>query len=797
MTRIPAKQPSALCGWSRLPAGFLLLASLATSLAALVDHAHADDLKSATRELSDVETASMQLRQLPLRGSQLRSATYVEERLTDGELFYRLRDYVRASIIFTDIVDNHPKHAAYPDALFLLAESLFQANDYLGARARYRLILDRADEARYRPHLQAALGRLIEIAIHIRDFDGIDRYFERLSRLPPSEVESATAYFRAKYLYSVAVPGESLANADAPLPKPDPAKLEAARLAFEAVAQRSPYYPQARYFIGVIYTLRGQYNQAIDAFARVAKLTATTDAQRDILELSRLALGRLYYETLQLDRSVEAYQTVPRTSRYFDVALYEVAWTYIRQGDATRAERALEVLAVAAPDSRYIPDAKLLRGNLLLRNGRYDAANTVFTEVVKEFQPVHDQLQQLIAQQEDPREFFRRLVRENLDEFDAQAFIPPLAQRWSIVEGDMERALAAVGDLSQARKLTVETGNVVERLTAALNAPNRVNIFADLRNHRERTVALRNRLARVRESLIAADAASSAKYNSAELSTVRTRRREIERLLAGLPVKDADFQSRNSRAGSGFGTLGKQLSELEVQLMGMDARIVATRRYMSDTMKAPEQQAGVTAYKAELDTQQQAVADYRDQISKLRTEIEAGRLQVGVGDGNYLRDDQLREEHKQLVARERAIIASLGGRPSSQMDQLFARVDAAEALIIAHDAKIDEVVSERAAEMQKVLDEESQKLVGYRERIAQLDGETVDVVGGITYANYQQVQKRFYDLVLKADVGTIDVGWAQREEHRMRIELLTRERSRTLQALDDEFREIMDERGTK
>lgn len=782
---------------SRLPVGLVLAASVTTSLAVAAVHAHADDLGSAARELSDVETAAMQLSRLPLRGSQLRSATYVEERLADGEMFYRLRDYVRASIIFTDLVDNHAQHTAYPDALFFLAESLFQANDYLGARSNYRLILDHADERRYRPHLQAALGRLIEIAIHIRDFDGIERCFERLSRLPPSEVESATAYFRAKYLYSVAVPLDALVDEDAPLPKPDPAKLEAARAAFEAVAQRSPYYPQARYFIGVIYALRGQYAQGIEAFARVAQLAATTDAHRDIVELARLALGRLHYETMQLDRSVEAYQTIPRTSRYFDLALYEIAWTYIRQGDATRAERALEMLVVAAPGSRHIPDATLLRGNLLLRNGKLESAKAAFAEVIREFQPVQEQLEQLVASQEDPQAFFQALVRENLEEFDAQAFLPPLAQRWASFEADMERALAAVGDLSRARKLIVETDNVVQRLTGALNASNRVNIFPDLRLHRERTVALRNRLSRARESAIAAEVASNSKYNSAELTTVRARRREVERLLKGLPVAGADFEKRNAHAGSGFTALAKQLSELDVQLMGMDARIVATGRFMSDTMTKADQQAGVAAYKAELETQEKAVADYREQISKLRMEIEAGDLQVGVGDGNYLRDDQLREEHKQLVARERAILASLGGRSSSQVDQLFARIDAAEVLIVAQDKRIDEVVSERAADMQKVLDEEGQKLVGYRERVAQLDGETESVVGGIAYANYRRVQKRFYDLVLKADVGTIDVGWAQREEHRMRIELLTRERSRTMQSLDEEFREIMDERGTK
>ena len=55
------------------------------------------------------------------------------------------------------------------------------------------------------------------------------------------------------------------------------------------------------------------------------------------------------------------------------------------------------------------------------------------------------------------------------------------------------------------------------------------------------------------------------------------------------------------------------------------------------------------------------------------------------------------------------------------------------------------------------------------------------------------VRARFYDLVLRADVGNIDVSWADREEHRQRVELLTRQRATEIQALDDEFQEIMDE----
>jgi tetratricopeptide (TPR) repeat protein len=781
---------------TRLPVMFV-----AATLLCVAGNAHrgrAQDLQPALGEMTDIEQRAEQLRKEAVRGSELHSPTFVEERLTDGELFYRLHDYVRASIILTDIVENYPQHASYPDALFLLGESLFAASDFLGARAQYRTILDHADEPKFRSRVQPALGRLIEIAIRIRNFDGIDRYFERLARSPAGEVEAATAYFKAKYLFNVAVPAEASARppaVDTPLPAIDPQKLELARAAFAAVAEGSPYSLQAHYFTGVIYTLRGQYDLAIDAFKRVVSGKPVNDAQRDVVEQAQLSLGRLYYETDRVQLALDAYQAIPHTSKRFETALYEIAWTYIRAGDSTRAERSLEVLGVAAPESQNIPDAKILRGNLLLRDGRFSAAFDVFKEVTKEFQPVRDQLDQLLAKQPDPHAYFRELVRQNLDQFDDEAFLPPLALRWARIEGDMRRAVDAVSDLSQARHMTQETGDVVDRLTIALGAPNRVNVFPDLRALRERSVALRNRVERVRQQAVSAEEAQSKQYNSAELSEVRAQRRELERALAALPVKDSDFEKRNGAVDVQFVAFQKQLSELEVQLLGMDARIVATDRYLSDTMTSEAQRTAADSYRAELVTQRQAMGDYRDQLAKLHRDLEGARLQVGVGDSSYERDDTLRENHQRLVERERQLVAALGGRSSGDTEALFRRAAAVEAGLETKDKEVQQVADERARVMQKVISEETVKLDGYRTSLTGLDSQTEDVVGGLAYLNYRQVQQRFYDLVLKADVGVVDVGWADREEHRTRIENLTRDRARALQSLDDEFSEIMDERG--
>jgi TolA-binding protein len=759
-----------------------IVVALVVLCGSLSSAAVAQDLDAITRETTSIEGQVDALVREPLEEQGRRSATFVEERLTDGELFYRLQDFVRASIIFTDIVDNHREHAAYSDALFLLADSLFRAGDYLGARTRFREVIASSADPRFRPFVQRALGRLIEVAIHTRDFDGIDEVFQQLSRLPPAEVEAATSYFRAKYLFNRAVPTEDVLRDPAARARIDASQLDQARAAFEAVASGSPYYPQALYFIGVIFTVREQYPQAIDAFTRVLRTEATTPEHQEVAELSYLALGRLYYETDQLAQSVEAYTSVQRTSSRFDIALYELAWVHIRRGDSVRAERALEVLTLASPDSRYIPDGKLLRGNLLLRNGRLEEAERVFQEVYREFNPVRRELDDMLrAHDSDPLAFFRGLVHDNLEVFDANAFLPQAAQRWGRGEGDMDRALDTLADLAQARQLVNETTQLVERLTAALASANRVGIFADLRRQLERSTQLHNRITRVRRSLLATEGGTG------ELAEVRRQRRELERYLDNMPTTDEEIAAQDDEILGQIRRLERELARLEVVLLGIEARVTGIEHYLDSPNRTPVPDADA-AVRAEAANHRASVREYRRQIEELRVALESARLQVGAGDDRYRRQGRIREEYNRLIAREQRL-----GGGGGRTDELLRRLGEAERRLDQRDGELERVANERAAEIRRQVDEESQRIVGYQQTLAQLDTEAEEVVGAVTYHNFRLVQRRFYDLVLRADVGRIDVTWAVREEHRMRVEILTRERQRELQALDDDFREIMDE----
>ncbi|MGB8329498.1 MAG: tetratricopeptide repeat protein [Polyangiales bacterium] len=756
-------------------------------IVSVVPDASAQGPNATDRELSDLEADTQRLMARSVRPDALKSSTFVEERLTDGELYLRLGDYLRAAILLTDIVEHYPTHRAYPEAVFLLGESLFFAGDYLGARRRYAEVIDRGDESAFSPYFQPALSRMIEIGIHTRDFREVDQYFSRLEALPTSKLSVTTAYFRAKYLYHRAVPVDE--GLDSPVlaerQEVDESRLEQARKGFAAIPSGSEFALRSKYFVGTIHTLRGEYLDAIAAFRGVLGFEPANEEERQVIELTYLALGRLYYETEQLEQAIEAYRAIEQASPHFDESLYELAWTYIRMGDAVQAERALEVLSVTAPDSALNADGKVLRGDLLARAGRYEEAEVVFDEVRPTFGPIRDELERTRREHPDLHAYFRGVVRENLDSFDIDDFLPKEARRWIDLEGDYQRALEVLADLSEAKQLVRETDDLAQRITAVLSAPNGVNVFSDMRRQRERTTGLRNRAARVRGELIEEEAGSGVRRGG-EIDRVRARRRELQTAVMKMPVDTEDFVERDFELLEEYRKAQRDLQRLRVEILGLEARITAASTGLA---AVDPEKVDRSALRQQLEGHQAEITEYEAQLTWIRRRLEVGRLHIGVGDRRYQADDAERTKFIELIDRERRLAGSGGPR----YDTAFSRVAATERLLDQRDAAVASVVQQRVSEMLEVIDEETANLARYRVALGSLEGETEDVVGAITFLNFNRVHDRFYELVLRADLGKIDVSWAKREDRRLRIDTLTRERARELQALDEEFRDVMDQ----
>lgn len=748
--------------------------------------ARGQDLASAERSVAAIERASADLLAVPMSEQPLRSANWAEERLAEAEMYFRLGDYQRSGLLLTDLVENHPEVPATAEARLMLADSLFESGEMIGASQRYRDVLDRSQsDPTYRRYAERALGRVVEIALRTRRFEGLDAYLARASGDPGSEAASATAYFRGKYLYGLAVPESVGATGRVGSEGFDAGRLEEARRLFASVGDDTTYGAQAHYFVGVIHVLRQELGQAIEAFRGVTRLPVESPEQRRVQDLAFLAIGRVQHALRLYPAALEAYGQVPRTSAVLPRALFETAWVQVALEDNTAAARTLEVLVLAAPDSPLIPEAQLLRANLLLRSGHQREADVIFTEVGETARPVLEDLDRLVQQHEDLVTHFASVVREQRESFSVDTLLPESARRWSVEDPQFDRAVAALTELTTTRRLIRETADLVERLGLALESRTVVNVFSDTREQAQIIEALRNRIEAQRAALARAEERAST-VASPELRAARERRRALEAELGSAPTTGDSIEARDERRVQQLRMLGRRLREVEVEIMGLDARITATEHFLAT--RPMSNASGTEAVRAELAMHRSAVAAYRAHVVELRRAIELARMDVGVGDDLYVRDAETRTRYEAALAEERRLSGQVGG----PAEAYYRRLAAVERGLVAREAEILGIVRTRTATIRAVVTEESRNLQDYRATLASLEGDAEVVVGGVSAETFRRVRGRFYDIIIRSEIGHVDVAWVEREQHRQELEELTQTRAAELEEIDSEFNDITD-----
>lgn len=741
-----------------LSAGFFLVA----------EKAQADDVERISSEINELRVQAEALRARYLRTKEYKGSQYVAERLIDGENFYRIKDYQRAAIIFMDIIENYPGTAAYGDALYLYADSLFLSRDYLGARDWFRRVVEEkgiSGTARFR---QKAIERLIEIAIHLGDFQGIDAYFVQLGRTPTPEAQ----YVKGRYYYF---------RGD----------LDQARQHFEAVSGDPLITLKAVYMQGVILTRQDKYEQAIEQFLRGRSFEPKTNEEREIVDLLNLGAGRLYFEKGFVQHASECYQRIQNNSPFFDAALYEAATVLIQAGDTIRAEQTLEVLTVAVPDSKYIPRAKMLRGNLLLRAGRYDEAEKVFDELIGDFTPVMKQLDLVIEQQQqDTRQFFVDLVERSMTTLDVSGALPALVVRWVSEERDVQRALELANDLGTTKEYVRETERLVSLLEAVIDGPSLINAIPMLRDAQRKAQQIENRIGQLRVKLMSI-AEKKGEHSSGEFAALKQERQALEKKLRQLPTTDAEYKLRENESRKIYDRMRKELSRNIIRIDQLTAMVVAIEKFITDPRYVEgATEESVQAVVEELERHKASINSMREEVLIVQRDVDAARYQVGVGDIVDREDAELKKQIRELAQKERNLLRSQGGETGIRLERAYASADSVELLISSFSEEVNREAHRQIETMQRQVHSEKDRVVNYQSELRLLRDEAEEVVGGVAFENFSNVRKRFYDLILKADVGIIDVAWLRKEEHTTRINELTKGRLNEIRTLDDEFQEV-------
>ena len=149
------------------------------------------------------------------------------------------------------------------------------------------------------------------------------------------------------------------------------------------------------------------------------------------------------------------------------------------------------------------------------------------------------------------------------------------------------------------------------------------------------------------------------------------------------------------------------------------------------------------------------------------------------------------KEHEFLIAF-RSRLTDQGQRSElDELAQLMGRCDGVDTTLRLFNGRLYQGVDEKLADVRAVLAEEQQAIDGYAAQVASQRTDTDQVAGALIHEGFQQVSQRFYDIVVRADVGIIDVAWALKDSKTKEVSGLVRQQKMDLKLLDDEFSEVM------
>jgi tetratricopeptide (TPR) repeat protein len=707
------------------------------------------------------------------------------QRFSDGEIQYLLNDYATASVLFYDLVANKDfqKSPRYPDALFYLADSLYAQKNYLGSRLYLRQLL-----ALRRSHYKEALARYLEIAGRLNEFTGIDEYINQARGLSGGALPPELTYVYAKWMFR----RQDLAVEE---------RIARSRAIFQTLAgdQTGPFHVQSAYFIGVGYVRLKQWDQALAQFLAVTQAQARDEKERAVKELADLSMGRVYFEVGKYDDAIDRYARISQQSDSFPDSLYEIAWSYVRKGELERAKNATEVLLLVAEDSVLAPEATILQGTLLQKLQKYDEAIDTYNGVINKFSPVRDEIDALLTVNKDPVQYFDELLARNEKTLDVTRLLPPVALKWASTRQEVAEAVEITSALDASRRGIEESGAIADRILRSLDERG-VESFPVLQEGYTRADAVDTALTRAEASLTRIEEFLVDDLMNEEqrrtLGELKQKQQELKRRIETLPTTSEQVRARKDRIQAAIDALDKTAFQLGIDIQAQQAQLTAIRKYVDDTKaQRKDKVEDEKAFLEKVTLEQRALDGMQAQLDELRAQLLSERNNADKAVGG---EGLLKQEYAQLLEQERLLLAQARQGLSAEAQKVLLRADVVRAdtnavreRVVRSKGIVRERVAQKAQKLREQVLLEQHLIEGYRTETAAVTGETRNLVGRIAFDSFKRVRQSFYDLVLKADVGVVDVSFQRKQDKTSSIQKLASQKDRELKQLDDEFKEVL------
>lgn len=280
----------------------------------------------------------------------------------------------------------------------------------------------------------------------------------------------------------------------------------------------------------------------------------------------------------------------------------------------------------------------------------------------------------------------------------------------------------------------------------------------------------------------------------AELDRLQKLRKKLAAELKKLPKSTDGYSTRVKKMRGLIDQIDSNALAIQLEIKNLENMLKSIEAYYYRTIKT--QRVPKAVMQRNLDAVKKQVTVLKGLVKGLREDLADNRNNLGIGDSVMAYEKKLRAQYAAVLTREQQLTAAAAANLTpdkaarkARIDSLLVRIQRADSNLKGVNQRIDGYLAAKRGEILRVLAEEKAKLAGYRQQVALYAPSSKEVVGGVALQNFRKVSQMVQGVLVKADVGVLDVVWAIKNLAKGQYEKKESLFMRAMEALKLKYRE--------
>ncbi|MBP5406839.1 tetratricopeptide repeat protein [bacterium] len=677
-------------------------------------------------------------------------------KMKKGRIFFENGKYDTASDLFYSVVALHPDNDAMrSEALLMLAESLYRQKNYISSARYYEMLLSATGN---RDYMKKSLIRIVESNYYLGNYSAAKKYYDTFFEAAVGTSDSELSYYLGRSLFY----GKRFSEAVS---------------FFYAVEKKSEFYPQARYFLGMLSLKEGEYDDAFSFFEEIVELKDSGFYHKfdEIREKAFLAAARAAFKTGDFEKASRYYRMTDKRSPFFAEACFELALACIKSADYKGAIDALHLIKQVAPHSAFIPKAEVLERTVLVRTKRYGEAAALFDSAVKKYGKIQDELFVV-----DGGMFMSGQSKRVSD------FLMPYSLLVQSLLKDNRKFKKAVKLNESAEILESELSQLHSRerkLAAALYSKNIAAVYPPLIESARKTLFLRDRIAVIRSNLAMMQKSSVEKVldeaGRREFGKLDAEKRNLLGISESFVSNPAKIRERAEEYGGRVAKNDAELRKISMDLASMAKDLEAVSAfYGEDRMSAENDEK---KFLNKVVSERDALRDMVLEADSCGTELEKEKNSIVSGGGTEAREIAIRERLNQITDRQYAVAKP---KKKSEIHRLMGEADRIDRKLADYYDSLNGAVRELFDTIRISFEKEKIEIDAYRSELAGIRREVDEMSVLAMYSDLNAVKTAVASYFHLGESGLSEISGRKKIGNSDKIFSLEFLKSKELQQFD-------------